>query len=325
MATQILKAAPSLGSLYGRAATGAARAALGGIPGLGRGGGDRLPDAVLELSGVELRREPILKYQHVCGFRLRDQVPPTYPHVLGFPLQMELMTRSDFPFPAIGLVHIANRIVQYRPLLAEERITLRAWAGGLVPHDRGRQVDLRVEATTDGELAWSSTSTYLHREVGGSSRSAGRRPEVEEGPGAAPSPVTRWSVPGDIGRRYAAVSGDRNPIHMHDYTAKLLGMPRAIAHGMWLKARCLADLEAHLPDALDVEVRFKLPVFLPSRVTFAAWPEGPETHFAVRDRKGTKPHLEGAAAPAGPAPRRGRRAPRGVLAQAAAVEAAARA
>ena len=96
-----------------------------------------------------------------------------------------------------------------------------------------------------------------------------------------------------------AVSGDRNPIHMHSLTAKPLGFPRAIAHGMWTKARCLAALESRLPDAFAVDVRFRKPILLPGRVEFAST-EGEEIDFAVRDAKrGT------------PAPRRPHRAARG--------------
>ena len=78
-------------------------------------------------------------------------------------------------------------------------------------------------------------------------------------------------MPGDIGRRYAAVSGDRNPIHLHGLSARLFGQQGAIAHGMWTKARCLAALQGHLPEAFTVEVAFKLPVRLPAKVAFASW------------------------------------------------------
>ena len=60
--------------------------------------------------------------------------------------------------------------------------------------------------------------------------------------------------PSDLGRRYGSVSGDLNPIHLSDPTAKLFGFPRAIAHGMWTKARCLAALHDRIPDALAVDV-----------------------------------------------------------------------
>jgi acyl dehydratase len=99
-------------------------------------------------------------------------------------------------------------------------------------------------------------------------------------------------VPGDIGRRYAAVSGDRNPIHQHPLSAKAFGQNAPIAHGMWVKARCLAALEDQLPDAYTVDVRFKAPLFVPATVVFAAGEDG----FAVRSRSG-KPHLEGVFSP----------------------------
>ncbi|HET9675899.1 MAG TPA: MaoC/PaaZ C-terminal domain-containing protein, partial [Solirubrobacterales bacterium] len=102
-----------------------------------------------------------------------------------------------------------------------------------------------------------------------------------------------WKLPGDLGRRYAGVSGDRNPIHMHSLTAKPLGFPGAIAHGMWTKARALAQLESKLPDSFEAEVRFRKPVLLPARVAFAEQDTGKEILFAVRDAKKGTPHLDG--------------------------------
>jgi len=98
---------------------------------------------------------------------------------------------------------------------------------------------------------------------------------------------------GDLGRRYASVSGDRNPIHMHALTAKPLGFPAAIAHGMWTKARCLAALGPRLPDSFTTEVAFRRPILLPGRVKFGSGAEGERTDFFVRDAKKHTPHLEG--------------------------------
>ena len=100
-------------------------------------------------------------------------------------------------------------------------------------------------------------------------------------------------MPDDIGRRYGEVSGDRNPIHLHKLTAKMFGYPRAIAHGMWTKARCLAAFEGRLPDAFTVDVRFKMPVLLPATVGFAAAPDGAGWRFELFGARNGKPHLEG--------------------------------
>ncbi len=85
---------------------------------------------------------------------------------------------------------------------------------------------------------------------------------------------------------------------MHALTAKPLGFPRAIAHGMWTKARCLAALQSRLPDAFTVEVRFRKPILLPGTVAFASSDDGDAIAFAVRGARSGEPHLEGRVEPA---------------------------
>ena len=80
---------------------------------------------------------------------------------------------------------------------------------------------------------------------------------------------------------------------MHSLTAKPLGFPGAIAHGMWTKARCLAALESRLPAAFAVEVRFRKPILLPARVELLSDAGDGEIRFAVRDQKRHTPHLDG--------------------------------
>jgi acyl dehydratase len=290
---QQLESSPSMRVLYPKAAVGVGLSVLRKLPGIG--GGERaLPDEELALTGVEIDRDHLAAYDRVCEFRLRDELPATYPHMLTFPLAMKLMTDSSFPFAVVGLVHIENRIEQLRPIGADERLDLRVRPANLAEHDRGTKFELHAEAEVGGEVRWRSVSTYLHREGGGSSGDK-KREGGEEKP---PEPSAVWKLPGDIGRRYAGVSGDRNPIHLHPVTARLFGMPRPIAHGMWLKARCLAALESVLPDAYTVDVRFKLPVFIPGKVSFASSERNGGRAFSLRDGKNEKPHLDGIATPA---------------------------
>jgi acyl dehydratase len=240
-----------------------------------------LPDRELTRS-VEVHRAHLAAYDRVCGFRLRDALPATYPHVLAFPLAMELLTGS-FPLSPLGLVHVVNRIELLRPVHADERLDLSVRAADLRRHERGTQFDIRAEAAVEGETVWRGRSTYLRREGRGG---AGR------GDRAKPPPASAiWRVPGDIGRRYARVSGDSNPIHLHRLTAKALGQRGAIAHGMWTKARCLAALEGELSEAYVAEVRFKLPLRIPGRAAFSF--DGREFEVWAGD----KPHLEGIVTP----------------------------
>ncbi|HXF29952.1 MAG TPA: MaoC/PaaZ C-terminal domain-containing protein [Solirubrobacterales bacterium] len=304
--TRKLASAPSILPLY-------ARAALPLVPGASRlpfvpGGGGEIPDVRLELDGVVADPAAVAAYAKVCGFTLRDTLPPTYPHVLAFPLHMALMSDGSFPFGAVGLVHIANRITQFRRLGIGEELSLRVQATKTVAHQKGRSFVVVTEARVGRQIAWESTSTFLRRGKGDPGAASGEAfPIVPEDTAAS----AEWALAGDLGRRYAAVSGDRNPIHMHSLTAKPLGFPAAIAHGMWTKARALAALDARLPDAFAVDVRFRRPILLPAKVEFATEDQqqgqrpqgqdeqGGEIVFTVRGRgkKRGNRHLDGRVLP----------------------------
>lgn len=291
-----LDSSPSILPLY-------ARAALPMIPGASLlpfvpGGGGEIPEGLdLELAGVTADPAEVAAYNKVCGFALRDQLPPTYPHMLAFPLHMAVMSDGSFPFGAVGLVHVENKISQKRPIGIDEEMTIRVRPTKLQPHPKGKTFSLETEVLVDGEVVWESTSTMLRR---GGSNGDGKAKKggksFESLPADAPA-GSEWKLDGALGRRYAGVSGDRNPIHMHSLTAKPLGFPGAIAHGMWSKARALAQLENRLPDSFETEVRFRKPILLPARVEFASSDEGEEILFAVRNAKKGTPHLDGVVRP----------------------------
>jgi acyl dehydratase len=237
----------------------------------------------LAVAGVRVDPAHLAEYDRVCGFRLSTALPATYPHVLAFPLAMALMTGPSFPFSLLGIVHIANRIDMHRPLTLADTLDFRVQAEAARPHERGEQIDVVATATVDGSDVWVGRSTYLHRSDTKSSSS----PRTDE---ELPPPAALIRVDRRVGSDYAAVSGDRNPIHTNRLLARAFGFPRTIAHGMWSKARCLAALEGRLPDAYTVDVAFKLPVLLPA--TLALRTSGDWT-FSLHDAKSSKPHLTG--------------------------------
>jgi hypothetical protein len=307
MTTRTLTRPPSMLALY-------ARSAIAMVPGTSvlppiAGANSEIPDLELTLPRVEVNRVQLARYAEVCGFSLRDELPVTYPHLLAFPLQMALMADGSFPFGAVGLVHIDNRITQHRPIAVAEQLQIRVRATPLQPHPRGRSFSLLTEVLSDVEPVWEGVSRMLHRGNRKPAGSTATPPGCEEsfgelssgdsptGGAAAqstpPQPSSEWHLSGDLGRRYAAVSGDRNPIHLHPLSARAFGFPRAIAHGMWTKARCLAALESRLPEAYRVEVRFRKPILLPARVQFLPIPRGSEIDFTVKATVGEETHLEG--------------------------------
>jgi acyl dehydratase len=283
--TDELDRLPSLGTLYARAA----------VSGVLPGSGSQLPDRALGVSGLEVDRRHLADYARVCGYRLTDALPSTYLHVLTFPLQVALMADRRFPFALPGLVHVANRTEQRRVVDAGEPLDLTVRTADLRPHRKGQQFDVVAVARVADELVWTGTSTYLRRGSDGS-------PDADEAelplePPAEDADGARWRVPADTGRRYAAVSGDRNPIHLSPLTSRLFGFPRPIAHGMWTAARALAAIEDRTPPVGVQTLRFGKPLPMPRTVAFAAAERDGGWSFAVRDTRSGAPHLTGTVTP----------------------------
>ncbi|WP_327368062.1 MaoC family dehydratase [Streptomyces sp. NBC_01217] len=239
--------------------------------------GATVPAGRAVLPAAPVAPGPLASYSRICGCSDPGTLPLAYPHVLGFPLAMRLMTARRFPLPVIGLVHTWIEITCHRVLHPTDLLELTVYTDGLAPHRRGTEVTMVTEARIAGELVWESRSGYLSRHATDAAPTA-----ADAAPADVELPVVaEWSLPGNLGRRYGAASGDRNPIHLYPLTARLFGFPRAIAHGMWTVARCLA--EAPRPHEIRwVRADFRAPVLLPSTVTYAADSTGFQLRGASR-------------------------------------------
>jgi acyl dehydratase len=249
-----VSSAPGMSGLYAKAAT---RRKITG---------KTLPETGLR-QVLQVDQQRLAAYRKVCGFVDNRLLPPTYPHVLAFALQMQLLTARDFPFPLLGLIHLSNRIRVLRPMGGVSQVRASVNVEQLQPHPKGAVFNLVTRIEDQLGPLWEAESEMLCKGVqldGGL---------VEPPPRMTPAltEVTRWTAPADIGRQYAKVSGDYNPIHLSAISARMFGFPTAIAHGLWSKARTLAALDEHLPEAnLEIEVTFKKPVRLPSEVALLA-------------------------------------------------------
>lgn len=251
-----LEQMPPTGPMYLKAVTPTAR------PSVTAG----VPQRVLRVADYRSPLDKLAAYNDVCGFGLSNELPATWLHVLTFPLQLQLMTSADFPLAPVGMVHASNVMTQHRPALIGEALDLTVRADNVRSHRRGVMVDFVGQVKVGDELVWEGRSSYLNR----SERLPGEIPaEAEKSRPTDLVQAGTWRLPADLGRRYAAVSGDINPIHLSALSAKALGFPRAIAHGMWGHARVLGALANRIPSAFTATAEFSKPVLLPSSVRFA--------------------------------------------------------
>ncbi|MEV6398452.1 MaoC/PaaZ C-terminal domain-containing protein [Streptomyces sp. NPDC051907] len=285
--------------------------------------GAPLPRTRLVRTGVRVDARRLAAYARLCGYQETDPLPLPYPHLLGFPLAARVMADRSFPLPMLGLVHTRIEIASHQALRPDDALELTVFAEELLRRRRGVEVTMTTQARRDGELVWESRSGYLARRpttaaprtdrdappADGDATPAPRTDRDATPPASAPAAdrdatpdppanhhatpapaaralpaVAEWRLPADLGRRYGAASGDRNPIHLHPLTARLFGFPRPIAHGMWTLARCLAEQDGQIA---RVRAQFTAPVPLPATVTYAA--DG----AAFQLRSGDRVHLTG--------------------------------
>lgn len=287
MTTRTFTKAPSGIPLYLKAVL-PALPVIGSLPGIRHAKG-AIPDLVLERAGVMTDPAHLEAYNDVCGFACGDSLPATYPHMAAFGLHMALMTDTAFPFAPMGLVHLRNSITQHRPIGVDEAFDVSVRAADLRPHPKGKLVDLLTSVSIDGETVWEEVTTLFSRGKGGAKENSPAPLAGVE----APDGVVHWPMAGNLGRRYGAVSGDRNPIHLYPVTAKAFGFSSNIAHGMWTKAHCLAALQNKLPDAYTVHVEFKKPILLSNTTIFGSEPTVDGFLFGVKGSKKPVTHLTG--------------------------------
>lgn len=246
-----------------------------------------LPQVEYVVDSFKVDQKHLKAYNEVCGFKNNGYIPAIYLAVLSQSLQMHMMTAEAFPFPILGLVHIRNQLKQYRKVGVNEQLTLSCKFGELQPHDKGVQFDFITTAKVGNEVVMEGLTTYLSRQK------SGNKPAAKAAESAVPDyvPAGQWDVSENTGRRYALTSGDFNLIHIHALTAKAFGFKQAIAHGMWSKAKALANIQ--LPDAYEADVWFKLPMYLPSQVEFLTAQQAQNTDFLIRSKKNQKPHVSG--------------------------------
>lgn len=280
---ELLPALPRLGPAFAKAL----------VPSFERGPA-RVPSRTVLVTGVHQDRERLAGYDRVCGFGLRDRVPPTWLHVLTFGLHVHLLSGADSSIRLAGAVHVSNRMSLHRPVTADEILDVAVRVANLRPHKRGALLDLVGEIRVGDELVWDGTSIYLAQgaSVAGTPEAV---PRAEYDP---EPPIAIWRLPGDLGRDYRRVSEDPNPIHTSRVAARAFGFARPIIHGMWTHARLLAALDARLPGAYSVEVAFARPILLPAKV--GAWwrRDADAWRAAVATPDGAKPYLTAVVDPA---------------------------
>lgn len=247
-----------------------------------------LPQCILSSDNLTISPEFIQRFHHVVNWSQNELLHPCAPHILAFPLHLKLMLQKQFPFALLGLVHIRNEIEQFSAIDITQPIDIKCFFSQIVDHQKGWQFTINTEVNQQSQLRWLGKSVNLFRTAKAITKPFNANEQQIEYDNTC-----TWNLSGNLGRKYAKVSGDYNLIHLTPLTAKLFGFKQHIAHGMWTKSRCLSELSQHLAGSFRVIVDFKKPLFIPSQVNFRSQSNNQDCFFTVDNKDSTITHLTG--------------------------------
>lgn len=304
-----LSTMPSVPKLYGQAVAKGATAQVRGLlegtplakvlgaPVARKPSGESPEGAILPTERFKVARHKIdqqklVNFQRLMKDTLRDELPSVFLHAQAFPLGLHAMSQPEFPLSLIGMVHLSNEVDHRRPVRPDEELTVSSWMENPQAHFAGTQFDVISQINVGEETVWRGVSVYLCK--GQYLMGKPERPGREEWDLEGLIATARWKYGTDIGREYAAVSGDFNPIHLSAISAKAAGMKSAMAHGMYSAARALAATAPHF-EGYKWSMSFESPVFLPATVSFESHSseDGTKTEFSGWNAKKQRRHFSG--------------------------------
>ena len=251
--------------------------------------GTTLPDKGYTLQNVGIDDKQFQAFCKMFGYQT-DTVPSTYWYIRLFSIQSLLMAHPDAPFPMPGTVHLYFKINQTATILPSDHLDATCQFGELIQHEKGTITEIILNLKKDGETVWEQRNYNLYMGKKGLGVPAEVKPDIEL---TENHRVLPWKLTSKNAIDYAKVSGDFNPIHLHNLTAKLFGFPKQLIHGWYTLSRAVAPLQAHIKGAHEIYGSFKKPLFLPSKVLWRAQETKEMTLFDVINEKEKFPHLKG--------------------------------
>ncbi|HYO61979.1 MAG TPA: MaoC/PaaZ C-terminal domain-containing protein [Actinomycetota bacterium] len=201
--------------------------------------------------------------------------PPVFPVVPAFNAFMGAAMDPELGADLLRLVHAAEEHVFYKPIKAGDVLTVAAVLESVEQKETGETFTVKgTETNQDGEVVAEVRGTMFIRGTGSGSRSAAATSEAERE--VVYEETTK--VDDDQTYRYAEASGDHNPIHVDENTAKMAGLPGIILHGMCTMAMAakgaVNGLAGGDPTRIArVGVRLSKPVLPGQELTTRFWNE----------------------------------------------------
>ena len=226
-----------------------------------------IEDLTLKFNGCDIDQKKLKKFNRFFGFSHDAQVvPTTFIHLLVFRPQLKFLLNKALPFPVMGLVHLFNDIISHESVSIDDKLDITISVKEFSEKKKGKELTIHTQVHSKGRLVWESFSGFLYP-------NKQKRKTSIKSPTNLPNKThsSSWELASNLGRQFALLSGDANPIHTYKLAAKIFGFKQAIAHGMCMALKCGSEISHIRADNAPIKrlyVEFKKPVFLPNTVSF---------------------------------------------------------
>ncbi len=244
-----------------------------------------LPAIEARWRGQRSSPRDLADYRGLSGLAAGDQLSILYPHTLSFPLLMAVLSHPAFPLSIWRVLQVRNRMTQHEAIAPDAVLDFSVRTGECRILEKGVEMDLLVTAQTQGRTVFEAVNAFYSRGRFGAAQAEAPASPAVDGP-----PVTQWQMPAHGRLAYSRLSGDFNPLHLHDGYARRQGFARAFTHPQRAIGQCLAHLGAARHAALTLETWIKGPVFYGADLALRAQTEPDRGAFAL--------HVDGDARPA---------------------------
>jgi acyl dehydratase len=257
-------------------------------PSRGFGADGRLPDIEARWRGQRCAPHELADYFDLSGLPADERLSILYPHTVGFPLLMAVLSHPAFPLPIWRVLQVRNRLTLHAPLAVGAALDFTVRTGARRVLEKGVEMDLLVSAESAGRPVFEATNTFYAR-----GRFGAAEAEAPPSPALAGAAATEWRMPAHGRWRYGRLSGDFNPLHLHDGYARRHGFARAFTHPQRAIGQCLAHLGAAQHPAMTLETWIKGPVFYGARLFLRAQADPDRGAFALHVEGDERPAIVG--------------------------------
>jgi len=236
--------------------------------------GEKIPRISSTLKDVTVDLNNLNYYNKVCHLKNSPNLPILYPHVMAGVSQLNLFSHPEFPIKMLGTIHMANKIVQTKPLPIVGNYQIKSRISNERYFNKGIEFDLITNVFLQDEEVWTETSTYRKNCKFQTNQTYCSTINLEKLDDF--KTVDQWNISWKLGKQYATISKDFNPIHLSMVLAKAFGFKKDLAHGFCVLAQAMGKIHRIPIWPCTLDVIFKGPSYMGRNIKLVHNPKNKE-------------------------------------------------